>query len=159
MTTIRTAAVIGSGVMGSGIAAHLANVGIPVLLLDRVPEKLTATRGSSRPYADHPKVRNRFAVNAMDKLRKQILLPCTAKLLLERITPGNMEDDLAKLSSVDWIVEVIVENLSEAAAYCRIEKFGSQVRSFPRIHRGFRLMPWLQMRARFKKKFSWHSFF
>ncbi|OAS16278.1 3-hydroxyacyl-CoA dehydrogenase/enoyl-CoA hydratase family protein [Paenibacillus oryzisoli] len=111
MTTIRTAAVIGSGVMGSGIAAHLANVGIPVLLLDRVPEQLTPQEEGAGLTLDHPKVRNRFAVSALEKLGKTNPAPLYSETFASRITPGNIEDDLAKLSGVDWIVEVIIENL------------------------------------------------
>lgn len=111
MTKIRTAAVIGSGVMGSGIAAHLANVGIPVLLLDMVPAQLQPQEEAAGLTLDHPKVRNRFALNAMDKLKKTNPAPLYSEAFAERITPGNLEDDLAMLGSVDWIIEVIVENL------------------------------------------------
>lgn len=123
MTTIRTAAVIGSGVMGSGIAAHLANVGIPVLLLDRVPEQLTPQEEAAGLTLDHPKVRNRFAVSAMEKLGKTNPAPLYSETFASRITPGNIEDDLAKLSQVDWIVEVIIENLqAKQELIARIEK-------------------------------------
>ncbi|WNR42212.1 3-hydroxyacyl-CoA dehydrogenase/enoyl-CoA hydratase family protein [Paenibacillus roseipurpureus] len=111
MTTIRSAAVIGSGVMGSGIAAHLANVGIPVLLLDRVPTGLTPQEEAAGLSLAHPKVRNRFAVSAMEKLVKTNPAPLYSEAFASRITPGNIEDDWAKLSGVDWIVEVIIENL------------------------------------------------
>ncbi|MCY9696983.1 3-hydroxyacyl-CoA dehydrogenase/enoyl-CoA hydratase family protein [Paenibacillus alginolyticus] len=111
MTKIRTAAVIGSGVMGSGIAAHLANVGIPVLLLDMVPNQLQPQEEAAGLTLDHPKVRNRFALNAMGKLKKTNPAPLYSEAFAERITPGNLEDDLAKLGNVDWIIEVIVENL------------------------------------------------
>jgi 3-hydroxyacyl-CoA dehydrogenase len=111
MTTIRTAAVIGSGVMGSGIAAHLANVGIPVWLLDMVPSQLLPQEEAAGLTLDHPKVRNRFAVNAIEKLKKTNPAPLYSDTFAERITPGNMEDNLEQLSHVDWIIEVIVENL------------------------------------------------
>ncbi|SDN76666.1 3-hydroxyacyl-CoA dehydrogenase [Paenibacillus sp. yr247] len=123
MTKIRTAAVIGSGVMGSGIAAHLANVGIPVLLLDMVPIQLLPQEEASGLTLDHPKVRNRLAVSAMDKLKKTNPAPLYSETFAERITPGNLEDDLAKLGSVDWIIEVIVENLqAKQQLISRIEK-------------------------------------
>lgn len=79
MTKIRTAAVIGSGVMGSGIAAHLANVGIPVLLLDMVPAQLLPQEESAGLTLEHPKVRNRLAVNAMDKLKRRTQHPYTVR--------------------------------------------------------------------------------
>lgn len=123
MTTIRTAAVIGSGVMGSGIAAHLANVGIPVLLLDRVPDQLTSQEEGAGLTLDHPKVRNRYAVSAIEKLGKTNPAPLYSETFASRITPGNIEDDLAKLSGVDWIVEVIIENLqAKQELIARIEK-------------------------------------
>ncbi|NEW06546.1 3-hydroxyacyl-CoA dehydrogenase/enoyl-CoA hydratase family protein [Paenibacillus sp. SYP-B3998] len=109
MTTIRTAAVIGSGVMGSGIAAHLANVGIPVLLLDIVPAQLLPQEEAAGLTL--PKVRNRFAVNAIEKLKQTNPAPLYSDAFAERITPGNLEDDFERLSGVDWIIEVIVEKL------------------------------------------------
>ncbi|TAA71921.1 3-hydroxyacyl-CoA dehydrogenase/enoyl-CoA hydratase family protein [Planococcus salinarum] len=108
---IRKAAVIGSGVMGSGIAAHLANIGIPVLLLDIVPREVTeAEQAKGLTLEDHA-VRNRIATTSIQKLLKQKPAPLTAKKNLDLITPGNLEDDMEKLADVDWIVEVIVENL------------------------------------------------
>ncbi|MEK9199275.1 3-hydroxyacyl-CoA dehydrogenase/enoyl-CoA hydratase family protein [Ureibacillus sp. 179-F W5.1 NHS] len=108
---IQTAAVLGSGVMGSGIAAHLANIGIPTLLLDIVPKELTKEEEAKGLTLEHPVVRNRFASNAIQKLLKQKPAPLTAKKNLSLITVGNLEDDLEKLKDVDWIIEVVVENL------------------------------------------------
>ncbi|XKE95831.1 enoyl-CoA hydratase/isomerase family protein [Metaplanococcus flavidus] len=108
---IRKAAVIGSGVMGSGIAAHLANIGIPVLLLDIVPREVTEAEQAKGLTLEHHAVRNRIATTSIQKLLKQKPAPLTAKKNLDLITPGNLEDDLEKLADVDWIVEVIVENL------------------------------------------------
>ncbi|OLG11243.1 Enoyl-CoA hydratase (isoleucine degradation) / 3-hydroxyacyl-CoA dehydrogenase [Bacillus paralicheniformis] len=68
---IRKAAVIGSGVMGSGIAAHLANIGIPVLLLDMVPRELTDEERKKGRTLEDPDVRNRLAQSAVQKLLKQ----------------------------------------------------------------------------------------
>jgi len=111
MTTIRTAAVIGSGVMGSGIAAHLANAGIPVLLLDIVPSQLLPQEEAAGLTLAHPKVRNRLTVQAIDKLKKTNPAPLYSESFADRITPGNLEDHLSKLGEVDWIIEVVVENL------------------------------------------------
>lgn len=111
MRSIRKAAVIGSGVMGSGIAAHLANVGIPCLLLDIVPKE-PADEESAKGYTlEHPAVRNRLAAQAIAKLRKAKPSPLYDDTFAERITPGNLEDHLSSLGEVDWIIEVIVENL------------------------------------------------
>lgn len=109
---IKKAAVLGSGVMGSGIAAHLANIGIPVLLLDIVPEKLTEDEEKKGLTLDSPVVRNRFATMALQKLTKQKPAPFTAKGNSSLITAGNLEDNLAQLKEVDWIIEVVVENLT-----------------------------------------------
>ncbi|WP_088006506.1 3-hydroxyacyl-CoA dehydrogenase/enoyl-CoA hydratase family protein [Indiicoccus explosivorum] len=108
---IKKAAVLGSGVMGSGIAAHLANIGIPTLLLDIVPRELTSGEQKKGLTLENQEVRNRLAQGALKKLLKQKPAPLTAKKNLQLITPGNFEDDLGKLKDVDWIIEVVVENL------------------------------------------------
>ena len=108
---IKKAAVLGSGVMGSGIAAHLANIGIPVLLLDIVPGKLTDEEEAKGLTLEDSQVRNKIASEALQKLLKQKPAPLTSKSNLSLIQAGNFEDDLDKLSEVDWIIEVIVENL------------------------------------------------
>lgn len=108
---IKKAAVLGSGVMGSGIAAHLANVGIPVLLFDIVPKEPTEDETRKGLTLQDKEVRNRLSVGAIQKLLKQKPAPLAAKRNLQLITPGNLEDDLDKLKEVDWIIEVVVENL------------------------------------------------
>lgn len=109
--TIRKAAVIGSGIMGSGIAAHLANVGIPCLLLDRTPIELTDLEVGQGYTLEHPTVRNRLAIGALTKLKKSTPSPLYDNTFAERITPGNLEDHLSHISEVDWVIEVVVENL------------------------------------------------
>lgn len=109
---IQKAAVLGSGVMGSGIAAHLANIGIPTLLLDIVPKDVTPEEQAKGLTLEHPAVRNKFATTALQKLTKQKPAPLTSKNNLALITAGNLEDDLDKLKDVDWIIEVVVENLA-----------------------------------------------
>lgn len=111
MRSIRKAAVIGSGVMGSGIAAHLANVGIPVLLLDIVPAALTYEEAAKGYTLEHPAVRNRYAAQALARLKQTKPSPLYDEAFAERITPGNLEDHLAQIADVDWVIEVIVENL------------------------------------------------
>ncbi|WP_432360315.1 3-hydroxyacyl-CoA dehydrogenase NAD-binding domain-containing protein [Sporosarcina sp. UB5] len=108
---IKKAAVLGSGVMGSGIAAHLANIGIPVVLLDIVPTKLTEQEEAKGLTLEDPQVRNKFAATALEKLLKQKPAPLATKQNLSLIEVGNFEDDLGKLKDVDWIIEVVVENL------------------------------------------------
>ncbi len=108
---IKKAAVLGSGVMGSGIAAHLANVGIPTLLLDIVPTELTAEEIAKGLSFNDMQVRNRLAVTAKQKLLKQKPAPLTSKEHLHLIEPGNLKDHLERLQEVDWIIEVVVERL------------------------------------------------
>jgi 3-hydroxyacyl-CoA dehydrogenase len=110
--SIRKAAVLGSGVMGSGIAAHLANIGIPSLLLDIVPRELTEDEKTKGLTLDDKQVRNRFSQTALQKLLKQKPAPLTSKSNLALIEAGNLEDDMQKLAEVDWIIEVVVENLA-----------------------------------------------
>ena len=108
---IKRVAVIGSGVMGSGIAAHLANIGIPTLLLDIVPNELTEEEKAKGLTLEDKQVRNRLAAGAIQKLFKQKPAPLTKNENANLITPGNLEDDLDKLKDVDWIIEVVVERL------------------------------------------------
>ena len=108
---IQKAAVLGSGVMGSGIAAHLANIGIPTLLLDISPKELAMDEEAKGLTLDSKAVKNRFANGALQKLLKQKPAPLASKKNVALITAGNFEDDLEKLKDVDWIIEVIVENL------------------------------------------------
>ncbi|WML50628.1 3-hydroxyacyl-CoA dehydrogenase NAD-binding domain-containing protein [Neobacillus sp. PS3-34] len=112
MQLIKKAAVLGSGVMGSGIAAHLANIGIPTLLLDIVPRELTEEEKSKGLTLEDKQVRNRISTVSIQKLLKQKPAPLTSKSNLSLIEAGNLEDDLSKLSEVDWIIEVVVENLN-----------------------------------------------
>jgi 3-hydroxyacyl-CoA dehydrogenase len=102
---IRKAAVIGSGVMGSGIAAQIANAGIPVLLLDIVPNEA--------------KDRNILAKDALKNAAKADPAPFMSKRAMKLVEPGNIEDDLEKLADVDWIVEVVVEDLEIKQALYR----------------------------------------
>ncbi|AWC30393.1 3-hydroxyacyl-CoA dehydrogenase/enoyl-CoA hydratase family protein [Bacillus cytotoxicus] len=111
MFQIKKAAVLGSGVMGSGIAAHLANIGIPTLLLDIVPRALTKEEEAKGLTLEHKSVRNRFSNGALQKLVKQKPAPLAVRDNLALITTGNLEDDLERLAEVDWIIEVVVENL------------------------------------------------
>lgn len=108
---IQKVAVIGSGVMGAGIAAHLANVGIPVYMLDIVPRELTEEEKKKGLTLDDPQVRNRMAAQGKARLFKEKPAPLFEKSVADLITIGNLEDDLDKLKEVDWIIEVIIENL------------------------------------------------
>ncbi|NNU90286.1 3-hydroxyacyl-CoA dehydrogenase/enoyl-CoA hydratase family protein [Anoxybacillus sp. CHMUD] len=108
---IKKAAVLGSGVMGSGIAAHLANVGIPTLLLDIIPKELTAEEQAKGWTLEHKQVRNRIVNQAVQRLLKQKPAPLMSKANLALIEVGNFEDDFHRLAECDWIIEVVVERL------------------------------------------------
>ncbi|WP_210365244.1 3-hydroxyacyl-CoA dehydrogenase/enoyl-CoA hydratase family protein [Bacillus sp. REN3] len=111
MRQIQKAAVLGSGVMGSGIAAHLANIGIPTLLLDIVPRELTEEEKAKGLTLEDRQVRNRISSASLQKLLKQKPAPLASKKNLALIEAGNFEDDMEKLKDVDWVIEVVVENL------------------------------------------------
>jgi len=121
---IRKACVIGSGVMGSGIAAHLANVGIPVLLLDIVPKDLTPEEKEKGLTLQDKAVRNRIAETNKAKLLKQKPAPLTKKENLELIEAGNLEDDLPRIREADWIIEAVVENLEvKRSVFEKIDRY------------------------------------
>lgn len=108
---IKKAAVLGSGVMGSGIAAHLANIGIPTILLDIVPRELTDSEKAKGLTLEDKAVRNRISEAGKQNLLKQKPAPLTSKKNLSLIEAGNFEDDMERLKEVDWIIEVVVEDL------------------------------------------------
>jgi 3-hydroxyacyl-CoA dehydrogenase len=109
---IKKAAVIGSGVMGSGIAAHLVNIGIPTLLIDMIPRELAKEEMAKGLTFEDQQVRNRLSTTAIQKLLKQKPAPLMSKKNIALIEPGNLEDDIDKLKSCDWVIEVVVENLN-----------------------------------------------
>lgn len=131
--TIRKAAVIGSGVMGSGIAALLANVGIRTLLLDVVPNELTEAEKKKGLSKDDDEVRNRLAKTSLEQSLKRKPAPFTSKKNIDFITIGNTEDHWNELKTCDWIVEVVVENLQVKKQVLqnidRVRKKGSIVSS------------------------------
>ncbi|MEN8163040.1 MAG: 3-hydroxyacyl-CoA dehydrogenase/enoyl-CoA hydratase family protein [Acidobacteriota bacterium] len=120
---IRRAAVLGAGVMGSGIAAHLANAGIPVLLLDIVPPKFTEDDAKKGLKEDDPRFRSKFAEAGLTGLKKSKPAALYSKRFLPLIETGNFEDDWHKLADCDWIVEVIVERLDiKQQVFGRVEE-------------------------------------
>ncbi|WP_188454045.1 3-hydroxyacyl-CoA dehydrogenase/enoyl-CoA hydratase family protein [Virgibacillus oceani] len=122
--TIKRAAVLGSGVMGSGIAAHLANVGIPTIMLDIVPRELTKDEEKKGLTLEERAVRNRMAAQSKKALLKQKPSPITTKKSLDLIEVGNMDDDMEKLADVDWIIEVVVENLDvKKKVFANVDKY------------------------------------
>ncbi|MDI3233510.1 3-hydroxyacyl-CoA dehydrogenase NAD-binding domain-containing protein [Exiguobacterium antarcticum] len=121
---IQFAVIIGSGVMGAGIAAHLANAGIRTLMLDIVPKELTAQETKQGLTLEDAAVRSRIARDNRQKLLKQNPAPLASKQLLDLIEVGNLEDDLERLKEADWVIEVIVERLDvKQQLFATIEPF------------------------------------
>ena len=113
---IKKVAVLGTGVMGSGIACHLANVGMEVVMLDILPFDIEA--GESNPA-----VRNKVANEALTKAIKSKPAALFTKDFAKRITTGNFEDDFDKIADADWIVEVVVERLDiKQSIFEKVEK-------------------------------------
>ena len=112
MTQINKVAVLGAGVMGATIAAHLANAGIQVLLLDIVPrEPNDAETAAGLTIADS-KVRNRIATAGHEGLMKMKPAPFFLPGHAGNIEVGNFDDDMTKLKQCDWVVEVVIENMA-----------------------------------------------
>lgn len=120
---INKVAVIGSGIMGSGIACHFANIGVEVLLLDIVPKELTEKEQKKGLSLKNATVRNRIVNEALQKALKSSPSPIYHQNFANRITTGNLEDDIAKVSEVDWIIEVVVERLDiKKQVFAQLEK-------------------------------------
>src|SRR5690242_18025257 len=100
---IEKAVVLGAGTMGSRIAAHFANAGLPCVLLDIVPPNLKPDAPASE--------RNRFARNGLEAAKKAKPAAFFSAALADKISIGNFEDDLARCAEADWIIEVVAENL------------------------------------------------
>ena len=108
---IKKVAVIGSGIMGSGIACHFANIGVEVLLLDIIPNALTAAEEKKGLTLESKVVRNRLVNESLAASLKSNPSPIYNQKFANRITTGNTSDDMQKIASVDWIIEVVVERL------------------------------------------------
>ncbi|NVN89471.1 MAG: enoyl-CoA hydratase/isomerase family protein [Desulfuromonadales bacterium] len=112
MRQINKVAVLGAGVMGATIAAHLANAGIPVVLLDMAPKELNAAEKSAGLTIDDPKVRNRIAAAGLEGLKKMKPAPFFLPDYAGYIETGNFEDNMEELRQCDWVVEVVTENMA-----------------------------------------------
>jgi len=120
---IRRAAVLGAGVMGSGIAAHLANAGIPVLMLDIVPPQLSDDDKKKGLTEDDPRFRNKFALAGFQGIKKSKPAALYSPRFLSLIETGNFEDDWDRLADCDWIVEVVLERLDvKQQVFSRLEE-------------------------------------
>ena len=116
--SIHKVAVLGSGVMGSGIAAHFANIGLDVLMLDIVPFDL------NEQEKNNSNARNRIVNDALKAATKSKPAPFYDKKFASRITTGNLTDDLHRIKDCDWVIEVIVENLAiKQQLFEQVDKF------------------------------------
>lgn len=121
--SIKKVAVLGSGVMGSAIACHFANIGCHVLLMDIAPKELTAEESAKGLALDNKLVKNRIVQSSFDRSIKSSPGPLYSKRFASRITLGNFDDDMAKIKHYDWIIEVVVENLDiKKKVYEQVEK-------------------------------------
>ncbi|MGS0746904.1 3-hydroxyacyl-CoA dehydrogenase/enoyl-CoA hydratase family protein [Halpernia sp. GG3] len=121
---IKHVTVLGSGIMGSGIAAHFANIGVEVLLLDIVPFELTDAEIKKGLTKEDKMVRNRMAADNFAKIKKSSPALLYSPKFADRITVGNFDDDLEKIKNTDWIIEVVVERLDiKKSVYEKIEQF------------------------------------
>lgn len=112
MKQVNKVAVLGAGVMGATIAAHLANAGIQVLLLDIVPKEPNDAEKAAGLDISHPKVRNRIAAAGLEGLKKMKPAPFFLSSYAANCEVGNFDDDLGKLRECDWVIEVVIENMA-----------------------------------------------
>ncbi len=121
---IKKVAIIGSGIMGSGIACHFANIGVDVLLLDIVPRELNDKEKAKGLTLEDKAVRNRLVNDALTASLKSKPSPIYNQKFASRITTGNIDDDLPKIKDVDWVMEVVVERLDiKQSVFEKVEKY------------------------------------
>lgn len=122
--TIRKVAVLGSGIMGSRIACHFANIGIDVLLLDIAPKELTDEEKKKGLTLNDTVVKNRIVQSSFESTLKSNPAPLFSKKFAPRVKLGNFSDDMPKIKDRDWIIEVVVENLEiKKKVYEEVEKY------------------------------------
>ncbi|QJW88059.1 3-hydroxyacyl-CoA dehydrogenase/enoyl-CoA hydratase family protein [Spirosoma taeanense] len=121
---IRRVAVLGSGIMGSRIAAHFANIGVDVLLLDIIPKEPNGAELAKGLTTDSPAVRNRIVSDAFQTMLKASPASLYSPKFAQRIKLGNFEDNLKDIAGYDWVIEVVVERLDiKRSIYERVEQF------------------------------------
>ena len=121
---IHKIAVLGSGVMGSRIACHFANIGCEVLLLDIVPKEPNDAEKAKGLTLESKAVRNRIVNDALQFALKSNPSPIYHKSFAARIATGNFDDDMSKIAACDWVIEVVVENLAiKKSVFEKVEQF------------------------------------
>lgn len=122
--SIKKVAVLGSGVMGSAIACHFANIGCAVLLLDIAPNELTEEERKKGLSLDDKRVKNRIVQGSFDRSIKSNPAPLFSKKFASRVSLGNFTDDMPRINGYDWIIEVVVENLDiKKKVFEQVEKY------------------------------------
>ena len=115
---IKKVAVLGSGVMGSRIACHFANIGVQTILLDILNPKLEKDNASDKNS------RNKLVNDSLQMAVKQNPSPIYSQKVLKLISTGNFEDDLNKIKDCDWVIEVVIENLEiKQQLFEKVESF------------------------------------
>jgi len=121
---IQKVTIIGSGIMGSRIACHMANIGLDVLLLDIAPFKLNHAEEKAGLSLEHPKVKNRIVKDALKATLKSKPSSLYKKDFINRIQTGNLSDDFEKIRDADWIIEVVIERLDiKKQVFEKVEQF------------------------------------
>lgn len=121
---IRKVAVLGSGIMGSRIACHFANIGVEVILLDIVPAEPNEEEQKKGQDLKHPAVRNRIVNQALQSAIKSKPAPLYHSKSQSLIKTGNFEDDMQGIAECDWVIEVVVENLDiKKKVFDQVEKY------------------------------------
>ncbi|HZH16666.1 MAG TPA: 3-hydroxyacyl-CoA dehydrogenase NAD-binding domain-containing protein [Archangium sp.] len=153
---IRKVAVLGAGVMGSGIAAHLANSGVRALLLDIVPPKAAPGEDTASKA-----FKNKFALGALANMRKQKPSPIVSEQVFTAIEVGNFEDDLGRLAECDWVIEVVKEDMAvKQALFAKVEQHARKGAIISSNTSGLSIKGMLEGRgADFRKNFLVTHFF
>lgn len=121
---IKKVAVLGSGVMGSRIACHFANIGVEVLLLDIIPKELTPVESAKNLTLDNKNVRNRIVNEALQAAIKSSPVPLYDIAFASRIATGNFDDNMKEIADYDWVIEVVVENIKiKHLVFEQVEKY------------------------------------
>lgn len=122
--SIKKVAVLGSGVMGSRIACHFANIGVSVLLLDIAPNELLPEEETKKLTLADRQVRNRIVNQSLETALKTNPSPIYSKQYIQRIATGNFTDNMADIAQVDWIIEVVVERLDiKQQVFDQVERY------------------------------------
>lgn len=158
---IKKVAVLGSGIMGSRIACHFANIGVNVLLLDIAPRDLTEEEKAKGLTLDHPAVKNKIVAASLDTALKSNPSPIYKKSFAKRISTGNFSDNMKDIGGVDWIIEVVVENLNiKKSVFEEVEKYRKPGTLITSNTSGIPIQQMLEGRSDdFKKHFCGTHFF